>query len=147
MAKIIKFPTGEEIPQTKEEIYQQKLKELSDELVATSQYLLDLMEEFIVNGQASELKELMEMNIRDEAYQESRDMYVVVNIINSMLNRYFGLPHSLHRDLDRIYIKLKKLQQAHDEKQEIHFTLDPDFHMPLDKDESGLSEDDKDDTD
>tara|TARA_B100002019_G_scaffold240348_1_gene216010 strand:+ start:574 stop:978 length:405 start_codon:yes stop_codon:yes gene_type:complete len=134
MAKIIKFPTGEEIIQDKKERDRQKLRELSDELVATSQYLLDIMEEFLVNGQASELKELMQMNIRDEAYQESRDMYVVVNILNSMLNRYFNLPHALHRDMDRLYIKLKKMQKAHDDGQEIIFDFDPELGDPDDTD-------------
>ena len=42
-------------------------------------------------------------------YHESRDVFVVVNMINAMLNRYMGIPHRLHRDLDKAYITLKML--------------------------------------
>ena len=110
MAKIIKFPTGEEIDPKDLGIEKSDydiLAEKSDECIRVSQELLAVLEEFICTGQVSEYKEFMNMNFRDEACPESRDIFVVVNMINAMLNRYMGIPHSLHRDLDKTYVKLK----------------------------------------
>ena len=110
MAKIIKFPTGEEIDPKDLGIEKSDydiLAEKSDECIRVSQELLSILEEFICTGQVSEYSEFMNMNFRDEVCPESRDMFVVVNMINAMLNRYMGLPHKLHRDLDKTYIKLK----------------------------------------
>ena len=112
MAKIIKFPTGEEIDpkdlgieKTAEDI----ITERSKECVAVSQELLDIIEEFVCTGQVSDFKEFMSMNFREEACYESRDIYVIVNMINAMLNRYMGIPHRLQRELDKTYITLKML--------------------------------------
>ena len=148
MGKIIKFPSGEDIT-TKEKRLENKYKAISDELVTTSQYLFDVIEEFILTGQASEIQDLQEMNIRDEVFQESRDMYVLINILNSTLNRFMGMPHLLHREMDKLYIKLKKAQDGYFivDTDEIIFSPDFDINIPLDKDEGGLNEDEPDDTD
>ena len=117
MAKIIKFPTGEDI--TNQHRVNKSdydiIAEKSDECIAISQELLSIMEEFICTGQVSEYQELMNMNFRDEAMAESRDMFVVVNMINAMLNRYMGIPHRFQRDLDKAYIKLKMMPLGGDD--------------------------------
>lgn len=111
MAKIIKFPTGEDI--TNQHRVNKSdydiIAEKSDECIRTSQELLNILEEFICTGQVSEFPEFMNMNFREEACHESRDIFVVVNMINAMLNRYMGIPHALQRDLDKTYIKLKMM--------------------------------------
>ena len=119
MAKIIKFPTGEEIDpkdlgieKTAEDIIADKSKEC----VAVSQELLDIIEEFICTGQVSDFPEFMNMNFREEVIAESRDIYVIVNMINAMLNRYMGIPHTLQRDLDKTYIKLKMMPLGEPDK-------------------------------
>jgi len=112
MAKIIKFPTGEEIDPKDLGIEKSDydiVAERSDECIKVSQELLSILEEFICTGQVSEFPEFMNMNFRDEACHESRDVFVVVNMINAMLNRYMGIPHRLHRDLDKAYITLKMM--------------------------------------
>ena len=120
MAKIIKFPTGEEIDPKELGIEKSDydiISEKSDECIAVSQELLTVLEEFICTGQVSEYPELMNMNFRDEACHESRDVFVVVNMINAMLNRYMGIPHQLHRDLDKMYILLKLMHKGeHDDR-------------------------------
>ena len=120
MAKIYKFPTGEEI---KENI--NPLDAISDECVNTSQFLMEVLEEFITTGQASEYEQFMDMKFRDENLQESRDMFVIVNMINAMLNRYMGIPHRLHRTFDRAYIEIKALLAANEQgKEELKKLLD-----------------------
>ncbi len=109
MAKIYKFPTGEEI---KNDI--NPIDAMSDECVNTSQYLMEVLEEFINSGQASEERLFMDMDFRDEMQQESRDMFVIVNMINAMLNRYAGIPHRLHRTFDRAYVEIKALLAANE---------------------------------
>lgn len=113
MAKIYKFPTGEEITENTN-----PLDTISDECVETSQFLMEVLEEFITTGQASEYKQFMDMNFRDENLQESRDMFVIVNMINAMLNRYMGIPHRLHRTFDRAYIEIKALLAANEQGRE-----------------------------
>ena len=113
MAKIYKFPTGEEIKEDKNPI-----DAMSDECVETSQFLMEVLEEFITTGQASDERRFMDMNFRDEMNQESRDMFVIVNMINAMFNRYMGIPHRLHRTFDRAYIEIKALLAANEQGRE-----------------------------
>lgn len=113
MAKIYKFPTGEEIKENKNPV-----DAISDECVETSQFLMEVLEEFITTGQASNERRFMDMNFRDELQQESRDMFVIVNMINAMLNRYMGIPHRLHRTFDRAYIEIKALLAANEKGRE-----------------------------
>lgn len=113
MAKIYKFPTGEEIKENKNPV-----DAISDECVETSQFLMEVLEEFITTGQASNERRFMDMNFRDENLQESRDMFVIVNMINAMLNRYMGIPHRLHRTFDRAYIEIKALLAANEQGRE-----------------------------
>ena len=121
MAKILKFPTGEEIKQN-----QFDTDELLSQLcVEHAQFLMDVMEEFIVSGQSTDFDPFMQMNFRDETYPESRDMFVIVNMINAMLNRYMGIPHRLHRTFDRAYIEIKALLAANEQgKEELKKLLD-----------------------
>ena len=120
MAKIYKFPTGEEITPDIDPI-----TATSDECVEISQYLMEVLEEFITTGQASDDKRFMDMNFRDESIQESRDMFVIVNMINAMLNRYMGIPHRLHRTFDRAYVEIKALLHANEKgREELEKLLD-----------------------
>ena len=68
----------------------------------------------------------MEMDFRDETKQESRDMFVVVNMLNAMFNRWYHMPHGLHQTMDNAYIKIKEMillnEQANHELAEYTFT-------------------------
>tara|TARA_Y100001937_G_scaffold79123_1_gene107257 strand:- start:6084 stop:6530 length:447 start_codon:yes stop_codon:yes gene_type:complete len=138
MGKIIKFPTGEELklsdikkkkkPETAEELGAR----VSNECVEVSHFLFELMEEFIVTGQASQWETLMEMQLRNNQYRESRDFFVVVNLLNALLLRFYGIPHDLQKDLDRLFVKIKDMEKRHIEAvtdpNEIIFK--PDFELP-----------------
>ena len=117
MAKIYKFPSKEELQ--KREMWKEyedetkTLNHYSDECIGASHFLLEVLEEFINTGEAS--PDFMDMNFRDETIQESRDMFVVVNMLNAMFNRYYGMPHALHREMDRVYTKIKLLATQNDQ--------------------------------
>ena len=101
---VIPFPTKKELEQKQ---IQKDLNALSNECVDCSQFLMEVLEEFIATGQVSE--DFMKMNFRDETKQESRDMFVVVNMLNAMFNRYYGIEHGLHQTLDNAYVKIKEM--------------------------------------
>jgi len=137
---VIQFPTKKELTQKEES---EILDELSNECVESSHILMEVMEEFINTGQVTE--GLMNMDFRDETVQESRDMFVVINMLNAMFNRYYGIPHGLHQTLDNAYIKVKEMilinEEANhdlaefvftpeDSDQEILFTPDFDLDPP-----------------
>jgi len=117
MAKILKFPTPNELKKKQMwEEYEEESKKIefqSEECIAASHFLLDVLEEFINGGEVS--SEFIDMNFRDETIQDSRDMFVIVNMLNAMFNRYYGIPHALHREMDRVYTKIKLLATQHDE--------------------------------
>jgi hypothetical protein len=120
MAKILKFPTPE-IKKDKEDA--DFLNKLSDECVNNSHFLLEVLEEFINTGEVC--PDLMDMDFRDETKQESRDMFVIVNMINAMLNRWHNMPHGLHQTMDNAYIKIKEMillnEEAHHQISEFVF--------------------------
>lgn len=104
MAKILQFPTKEE-KQIKDD--SEYLNKLSDECVGDSHFLLEVMEELITTGEVS--PDLVDMDFRDETKQESRDMFVIVNMMNAMFNRWYNMPHGLHQTMDNAYIKIKEM--------------------------------------
>jgi len=133
MAKILKFPTPE-IKKDKEDA--DLLNKLSDECVDNSHFLLEVMEEFITTGEVNQ--DFMLMDFRDETKQESRDMFVIVNMLNAMFNRWYNMPHGLHQTMDNAYIKIKEMillneEANHDlaefvfepEDSDIEFTFTP----------------------
>ena len=83
-----------------------QIAELSDECVNIAQFLMEIIETVVQNGDASDFDEFAEMNFREESFAESRDMFVIVNFINAMFNRYAGIPHILHKQLDKQYVNI-----------------------------------------
>ena len=133
MAKILQFPTKEE-KQIKDD--SEYLNKLSDDCVSNSHFLLEVLEEFINTGEVS--PDLVDMDFRDETKQESRDMFVIVNMMNAMFNRWYNMPHGLHQTMDNAYIKIKEMillneEANHDlaefvfepEDRDIEFTFTP----------------------
>lgn len=140
MGKILKFPTQKEI-ELKQDT--EILTETSNRCVDSSHYLLEVLEEFINTGEISE--DFMEMDFRDETKQESRDMFVIVNMLNAMFNRWYNMPHGLHQTMDNAYIKIKEMillnEQANHQLAEYTFE-------PSDSDlEFDFKPEDEDDTD
>ena len=112
MAKILKFPTGEEITTPKDAMIAD-----SNKCVATSKFLMDVLEEFIVTGQASDDDTFNNMVFREQIFQESRDMFVVVNMLNGMFNRYLGIPHVMHKSMDKAYYLIHKAIEDNEKAQ------------------------------
>ena len=138
---VIPFPTKEDIDKKEES---RLLDEMSHECVESSHYLMEVLEEFITTGQISE--NLIDMNFRDETVQESRDMFVIVNLLNAMFNRYYEIPHGLHQTLDNAYVKIKEMILMNEKAQqdlytfipedgEMEFTFEPDFDIDPDGDD------------
>tara|TARA_Y100001972_G_C7464568_1_gene236905 strand:+ start:52 stop:483 length:432 start_codon:yes stop_codon:yes gene_type:complete len=129
---VIPFPTKEEIEFKAAE---KELDELSNECVGASHFLMEVLEEFILTGQVNE--DFQDMNFRDETLQESRDMFVIVNMLNAMFNRYYGIEHGLHQTLDNAYVKIKEMILINEKAQkdlylfkpedsDVEFTFEPD---------------------
>ena len=54
---------------------------------------------------------------REQIFQESRDMFVVVNMLNGMLNRYLGIPHVMHKSMDKAYFLIHKAIEDNEKAQ------------------------------
>tara|TARA_Y100001937_G_scaffold95418_1_gene129576 strand:+ start:3679 stop:4122 length:444 start_codon:yes stop_codon:yes gene_type:complete len=145
MAKdnIIKFPTPHE---RKMKDAAEKLQESEDAVFAASTECAEMSQEFLSNlehllqdGIISDWQIFKQMEFRNEEYPESRDVYVLINMFNAMLNRHVGIPHELHREFDRLFIKIKKTAEQHaeirDRMEELDVFFDPDFEFDGDDDD------------
>lgn len=109
MGKLIQFPTGKEITIDSDGSHPSVIETITQESMEISQHLLNMIEYEVSD---MDLGWLEGFDIRDEQYCESRDAFVIANMIYAMLLRYIDLPHSLQKDMDKLYIKIKKMQQA-----------------------------------
>lgn len=112
MGKLIHFPSGKEIKGSKDETDKEFVGEISDDGIAISQHMLDVIEDEL---KAIDMYWLQGLNMREEEFVESRDAYVIINLFYALLMRYVGLEHSLHKDLNNLYIKIKKMQKVSDD--------------------------------
>jgi hypothetical protein len=135
---IIQFPTPEMVSKKEAE---QILNLASDECIGLSQHCCDILSEEI-----SADDYFSDADFFDETHQESRDLYVVTNLINAMLLRHLEIPHELQRSLDKIYVKIKQMSQLPNtnfeldfgEEDELDILFEPEFDLdePEDKDDS-----------
>jgi hypothetical protein len=135
---IIQFPTPEMVSKKEAE---QILNLASDECIGLSQHCCDILSEEI-----SADDYFSDTDFFDETHQESRDLYVVTNLINAMLLRHLEIPHELQRSLDKIYVKIKQMSQLPNtnfeldfgEEDELDILFEPEFDLdePEDKDDS-----------
>lgn len=107
MGKLIQFPTGKEIKQDKSGNHEDLIDTLSNESIEIAQHLVHQMAAEI---EYMDYGWLQGFDIEDEQYGESRDAFVIVNMIYAMLLRYIEIPHKLQKDMDNTYIKIKKMQ-------------------------------------
>jgi len=128
MGDLIQFPTGKKI-ENEEENFQLMVNTLVDESVSTAQHMLDVMEDEL---SSMNIPWLEGFNMRDEQFPESRDAFVLVNIIYAMFLRYTEVPHSLHSELDLLYVNIKRMAQ--EPKNEVEF--EPDFTLDGDDDDT-----------
>ena len=133
---IIQFPTPEELSKKDAEAM---LDLASEECNGLAQHLCMVLNEEIQT--ASDYFE--DTDFYNEERQESRDIYVITNLLNAMLLRHIEIPHELQRSLDKLYVKIKQLSQLPTQQFEVNF--EPDFEFIPDFDINN-DEDDKDDT-
>jgi len=133
MGKLIHFPSGQEL-KNEEEHFKSIVDSLIGDSVDTAQHLLDVMDEELADMDISWLEGF---NIRDEQYPESRDAFVIVNMIYAMLLRYSDIPHELHKDMDLLYVNIKRFAQKKSEqsKEENEIIFEPDFNLDGDDDD------------
>lgn len=112
MGELIQFPTGKKIskPRTEDEI----IEEIVNECVDISRHLFDIIDDEIDAISKHDLNLLNGIDLRDELNRESRDAFVIVNLLYSLLVRYIGIEHSLHKDLDKLYVKIKAIHKEND---------------------------------
>lgn len=98
---VIQFPTEARkaaIEREHDEL-RMEFEEFTDECRETSQIILLMIEELLLN----ECSSFDEIDFRDSNMPESKDMFVIVNMISSMLMKYGGVHHFLHDHFDNIY--------------------------------------------
>lgn len=112
MGELIQFPTGKKLskPRTEEEI----IEEIVNECVDISRHLFDIIDDEIDAISKHDVNLLNGIDLRDENNREGRDAFVVVNLLYSLLVRYIGIEHSLHKDLDKLYVKIKAIHKEND---------------------------------
>lgn len=138
MAKILKFPTPKEQKEkTRQDQIDHQLEEsreaveaYTEECVNLTQTMLQYIEDIIQRGDLTDWDVFQGMEFRDETYAESRDMFVIINLINAMMNRFVGIPHDLHKELDKQYLQMKAWSGAKNpakNSEHIHETHEIDF--------------------
>tara|TARA_B100000287_G_scaffold367659_1_gene363526 strand:- start:276 stop:734 length:459 start_codon:yes stop_codon:yes gene_type:complete len=147
MAKIIKFPTPEERRQKEiDEAYDKAFGEskaavdyYSQQCVEATQNMLEIIEDSVLEGMMHDWDVFLGMQFRNQKdFIESRDFYVIMNLWNAMLNRFVGLPHELHKDLDVLLVKVKAIEEmnrAYTESQENDIEFQPEFEFEIDPEE------------
>jgi hypothetical protein len=106
---IIQFPVKER----QQQIADQELdifheyEDFTDECRDTSQLVYLMIEELLLNESSS----FDDIDFRDKNYPESKDMFVIINLISSMLMRYGGISHFLHDYFDVIYEQIMETKE------------------------------------
>lgn len=106
---IIQFPLKERMVQIERDREDEYLEHEAfiEECQETSQIILLMIEELLMNDYSS----FEDMDFRDNIYPEAKDMFVIVNLISSMLMRYGGTSHFLHDYFDVLYEKIMEAKE------------------------------------
>lgn len=102
MNNIIPFPTErrqEQIESERNFAYESYTEECTD----TAQFVLLMIEDYLDEEDSA----FDEMEFRNPEFDESRDMYVIINLLSSMFMRYGGLEHFLHKEMDDLFTKIE----------------------------------------
>ena len=106
---IIQFPIKKRLQEVEEErdLEEMEREFFVEECTESAQIILLMIEELLSEDHSS----FNDIDFRDKLLPESRDMFVVVNMISSMLLRYGGVHHFLHDYLDVVY---EKIMETHE---------------------------------
>tara|TARA_B100000902_G_C27283267_1_gene903015 strand:+ start:220 stop:588 length:369 start_codon:yes stop_codon:yes gene_type:complete len=89
-----------------------EIEQFTDECVNIAQLILVMIEDLIHNTE--DVHSFDDIDFRNKENQEAKDVFVIVNLFSSMLMRWGGLNHFLHKDLDTMFEKLVKEQGYND---------------------------------
>tara|TARA_B100000963_G_scaffold114237_1_gene99509 strand:+ start:2182 stop:2550 length:369 start_codon:yes stop_codon:yes gene_type:complete len=89
-----------------------EIEQFTDECTNVAQLILVMIEDLIHSTE--DVHSFDDINFRAKDNQESKDMFVIVNLLSSMLMRWGGVKHFLHNDLDKMFEKLVKEQGYND---------------------------------
>ena len=103
MNNIIPFPTERRQEQIESETHW-AYENFTEECVDTSQFVLLMIEDYLTEEYGTAFAD---MEFRDPELEESRDMYVIVNLLSSMFMRFGGVDHFLQEELDALYNKIE----------------------------------------
>jgi len=106
MNNIIQFPL-ERVRKSKKDLLIDEFASISEEMVEIAQYIFEIIE--------FELEELDLVYYESVDLREDADMFVITNLLYSMLARHQGIPHNLQSDLDAIYDKLNYIMEPETE--------------------------------
>ena len=104
MSKVIKFPTHIRQAAIDDEYAeaQTEHEEYVNDCQEAAQTCLLVLEEVLINDYSL----FDDLDFRNEEMTEHRDMFVIMNMVSSMLMRYGGARHFLQDDFDNLYEKI-----------------------------------------
>ena len=112
MAKILKFPTKEEISDRKkdldEDAYYEYCEVLTDIAISFSEYMYNILADELDDAE-------MGIDIDDPESKASEDAHVIINMLCSMILRHNGMVHHLQPSLDEVYNKIINVSDEHEE--------------------------------
>lgn len=110
---IIQFPLERRMQEIADEICEKdmEMEHFSNDCVDTSQLILTMIEELILDNEGSPFEG---MDFRNKESEEAKDAFVIINLLSSMFMRYGGMKHFLHEYLDIIFMKIQAQQDLND---------------------------------
>jgi len=113
---IIRFPIERRMQEIADQEFEREMDEtmkdeyFCDDCTDTSQLILTIIEEII----AADSSPFDGMDFRNPELIESKDAFVIVNLLCSMFMRYGGMKHFLQEYLDIIFLKIQAQQESND---------------------------------
>ena len=104
MGDLVEFPSGLILSQgEKARGKDEQDYDVAMDCVDLAVQLFDVLEKTL---EESDSPLCQKMNFSDPEAAEARDIYVIINLLSSMLIRYNGVKHTMHPYLDDLYFVL-----------------------------------------
>ena len=109
---VIQFPLKPRVQRMQADIEEKYYEAMVDQdnAVQMAHYVFDLMTVGI--AEQDWVPEYRDMEFKNPDAYESKDIFVILNLISSMLLRYKGYSHMMQYDLDELYYKLCDASQG-----------------------------------
>jgi len=112
MSNVIQFPIKPRITRMQNDIEEEYYQQMIDQenCVEMSQYLFKIIQSALL--EQDWVAEFKSIDFNDSEKYEAQDMFVILNMIASMLLRFRGYNHMLQKDMDKLTEKLVLAQEA-----------------------------------